>query len=294
MWAASKQVPASNKPRWGVVTTCTLIVCTTIVLGMLALLFALRPVDDGQPPACRKSAVIGMAQLGEHHSGPHLIVWSGMGHGQVVFQDLYTFSMDTRRWKRLHSEPSLQPRSRAAAAGGPEGAEPAARWKAGVVQSSELQGILVTDGFTPDPTPPSGARNGYDGDAWLLKLPSLEWQPAAPSMSGGSHSPSARRAHTANLYTAADGSIKMVVYAGRTHHEKLLSDVWVGTVAWPHITWERLFDPKAAPTAASFPAPRKGHTAVLVDEDTGGCWSCFGVLSCSSLPWGAGPGSFAA
>eukprot|EP00887_Chlorella_sp_A99_P006293 scaffold3.g6293.t1 len=231
--------PLSAKPRLGTVRACSVIVAVTLLLGLLAASLAYRMVDDnGWPPACRKSAAVALVSQ-------HLI---------VIYQDLHSFSLTERRWKKLHPQaPKGHHR------GVPEGApgQPAARWKAGVVQMSEPQGMLVMAG--------DAVYNGteyYAKDTWMLRLPRLEWQRANCS----TDAPAPRRAHSLASVTAADGSSRVVVYGGRLHSGGLLSDVWLGSLSgtWPAISWRRLFNPsKAVP--GSFPLPRKGHTGLVAD-----------------------------
>lgn len=108
----------------------------------------------------------------------------------------------------------------------------------------------------------------------MLRLPSLEWQKANNFSGGDVGGPAPRRAHSTALFTGSDGSTRVALYGGRLRSKELLSDVWIGTLDWPRIRWERVFDPAAAQAAGSvpdkdYPAPRKGHVGMVHDDGTG-------------------------
>lgn len=174
-----------GKHAMGTVTACTVILSTALVLGLLALPFASEYIESGRPPAARKSAAIALmlhnrsAGASPRHS---LVVWSGMGHGAVVYSDLRSFSLTSRRWKRLRPGCSsnsshgsifaslgrrLTYKCTPGSSGLPGPAMPAARWKAGVDQCSYPRGMLVTSGDSP-------LRHGdVYGATQGLRLPTL-------------------------------------------------------------------------------------------------------------------------
>lgn len=60
-----------------------------------------------------------------------------------------------------------------------------------------------------------------------------------------------------------DGVPHVVLFAGRTRDKVLLNDAWDGTLTWPNVTWRQVAPQLPAGQA---PAPRRGHSAVLVQE----------------------------
>jgi len=69
----------------------------------------------------------------------------------------------------------------------------------------------------------------------------------------------------------------MVVFGGRGAHGLLLNDVWEATLSFPNVTWRLLAAGTKKPHhradkgggkegQGDGPAPRKGHSAVLVGE----------------------------
>lgn len=305
--APDREALKPTRRRAGIATAGSAALGAVLVLGLMAIaLVTTMSVEDGSPPAPRKSAAVALL-LHDTQKGTavdaQLLVWSGMGHKQMVFADMRSFSLASGRWQLLHprtaeasasSSSSSSPDGhggwgrgavsrphKGSPGGGGEGPKaanvPLARWKAGVVQGRD--GMLVMSGDSP-----LEHKDVYDHDTWLLRLPSLEWQRADNSSDAradagtSAHGPCARRAHSAALFTSSDGSTRVAIYGGRKHDGTLLGDVWVGTLHWPHVRWERLFHPLAHAAAtedgakgpkANYPTPRKGHIGVVADNGTG-------------------------
>lgn len=59
----------------------------------------------------------------------------------------------------------------------------------------------------------------------------------------------------------------IVLFGGRTQDKALLNDAWVLSLRWPNATWHQLAP--QLPSGYGAPAPRRGHSAVLVPGGNG-------------------------
>lgn len=259
-----------EKPRLALCAALSLALAAVLVLVAAAAMAALllRAVGlsgysmaaSSQPPFCRKSSSIAVlprdaAAHGRASGQPALdmVAWSGMGKHKRILDDLYAFDLAARTWRHLKPQ---------------RGPHPISRWKAGNAQA--VQGGLVVVGG--DAYWPGTFRHEYRMDIWRLGYPSLRWseaclQPSAPR-------PLPRRGHSLALYQGQDGLDRIVLFGGRTRDKVLLNDAWE-VVLQPsqeggdqlNATWRQLAPLQPAGEAA--PAPRRGHSAVMLLHPSG-------------------------
>ncbi|KAL4458394.1 hypothetical protein ABPG75_013259 [Micractinium tetrahymenae] len=175
------------------------------------------------------------------------------GKHKHIFDDLHSFSLASRTWRRLEPE---------------QGPHPVSRWKAGNAQAVQ-DGLVIVGG---DAYWPGTFEHEYTMDVWRLGYPSLKWtearlEPTAPR-------PLARRGQSLVHYQDKDGVDRIVLFGGRTQTKALLNDAWEVALLWSkegggrlNATWRQLTPLQPAGEAA--PAPRRGHSAVMLPQSDG-------------------------
>ncbi|GAB4822082.1 hypothetical protein N2152v2_009128 [Parachlorella kessleri] len=231
-----------------------------LAIAGVTVLILERFAADAYPPACRKSSAVAVLPGRSSNTSFELLVWSGMGRHKSPLSDLHSFDAGTGQW---HAE-----RASSRGRGGfwrritwrHPGRGPLPRWKAGTAQVLDNKGGLVV--FGGDAFPAHG-RHIYESDLWLLEFSSLKWRQANVTAADHARLPD------------DVGAQKMVVFGGRGAHGLLLNDVWEATLSFPNVTWRLLAPGTKKHHAAEdggggkegvVPAPRKGHSAVLVGE----------------------------
>lgn len=214
-----------------------------------------RAHEGSHPPFCRKSSSIAVlasdaAAHGHDSRQPRLamLAWSGIGKHKHIMDDLHAFDLASRVWQRLSP---------------PQGPHPTPRWKAGSAQAV-LDGLVVVGG---DAYQPGSFRHEYRMDVWRLGYPSLEWTRAR--MQPWAKRPRARRGHSLVHYRGDDGVDRLVLFGGRTRDKVLLNDAWEVALLGSeesggslNATWRQLTPQQ--PAGETAPAPRRGHSAVML------------------------------
>ncbi|KAL4429591.1 hypothetical protein ABPG77_008640 [Micractinium sp. CCAP 211/92] len=215
---------------------------------------------SSRQPFCRKSSSIAVLPRDVAADGPgsgqpglDMVAWSGMGKHKHILDDLHAFDLTSHTWRRLRPQP---------------GPHPTSRWKAGNAQA--VQGGLVVVGG--DAYWPGTFRHEYLMDVWRLGYPALGWSEARLQPSAAR--PLARRGHSLAHYRGQDGLARIVLFGGRTRDKVLLNDAWEVAVLWTeegggqlNATWQQLAPLQPAGEAA--PAPRRGHSAVMLQHPDG-------------------------
>ncbi|PSC68380.1 DNA-binding protein isoform X1 isoform C [Micractinium conductrix] len=158
-----------------------------------------------------------------------------------IFDDAYALDLATSSWREL--QPGAGP-------------APVARWKAG--HATLHTGLLVVGG---DAYTPGTLQHRYTNDVWRLNWQALRWEQATAAP--GDDAPLPRRGHSLLHYKDEHGTDRAVLFGGRTIDKVPLNDAWEAQLAWPNVTWRRLAPLQPAAGGAA-PAPRRGHSAVLV------------------------------
>lgn len=66
------------------------------------------------------------------------------------------------------------------------------------------------------------------------------------------------------LLQGSGGEERLLVFGGRQHSGGLLNDAWAATLQWPEVRWRQVAP--AQPHQDAAPRPRRGHSAVLLDD----------------------------
>lgn len=251
--------------------TGTTVACLAgaIIFLMLVPPFLLRRPSLGYPPACRKSAAMAVTTFPSGTST--VVVWSGMGHGEIILNDTHIFNISSRVWTKVPAH--HHHRKEGDGAIGAD-AYPCPRWKAAVTETSNSEGMLVLGGANDH----HSARKAetYLKDVWELELPALTWRGARSEVNDSGHGPVPRRAHSAVVTESSSGQAA-VVFGGRESSGTLLNDVWIAELRWPVVNW-RLLVPGGDP----YSEPSGGGSSRLESS---------GMLSSSATPEGLeGPG----
>lgn len=212
---------------------------TFVVLIVLTCGLIFNCQDRRQLVGCRKSASI--AILKNESSGQHTVaIWSGMGHGEKIFNDMFFFS--DQSWQKM------VPRNRPH-----KGAFPNGRWKSVSETTDDPGGMLVFGGDIGD----GPLERNYGNDLWLLDH-QLVWQ-KAESLSASQPSP--RRAHAGGFVHSTN---QFFVFGGKDEEGVVLNDLWIADMSlpWPTIDWTH-----KQHSQEGAPSPRKGHSVSVVHQD---------------------------
>lgn len=234
-----------------------------------------------------------MAVLSGPDANPQLLVWSGIGLHKAIFDDLHRLDMGNLTWTAEEAAPGPAPVSRWKQGGGqalPDGSSllvvggdaytPGTR-KHRYTNDVSGVGLGTRAAATPPDAPclpPPPPASPVPLQIWRLSYPDLKWEQAA--VDPDAPAPAPRRGHSMLLYVDALGVPHAVIFGGRTQHEVMLNDCWDAELRWPAATWRRVGPSQQSADAA--PAPRKGHSAVLVPgaatpQMVGGAWGVSGA-----------------
>ncbi|PRW33002.1 kelch motif [Chlorella sorokiniana] len=211
-----------------------------------------KPIVQGEPPYCRKSASI--AVLPGEDGNLQLLIWSGIVEGGlvVVGGDAYLPGTFKHRYENdvwMLRYPSLEWQQAEIDESSPQ---PASRRGHSTVHYKDTQGVdhvVIFAGRTK--------HKQLLNDAWDVALtwPAATWRCISPQQPGAEGVPAGRRGHSAVLVTEPGAAEpQMLVYGGR-EDEDYFDDLWLLNIATGQ--WSRVEPVGRAPLG------RDHHSAVF-------------------------------